>query len=104
MGRTPNASKQTHAVLREMLRTPQEWRHGYGLSQDTELKSGTLYPLLIRLKEQGFLEARWEEAERAGTPPRHVYRLTPSGIAFARSLEPQDIKRKLRPKLSGSFS
>jgi DNA-binding PadR family transcriptional regulator len=38
----------------------------------------------MRLHEQGLLESRWEEAERPGLPPRHVYRLTAAGLALAR--------------------
>jgi DNA-binding PadR family transcriptional regulator len=60
------------------------WRHGYELSQQTGLKSGTLYPLLIRLSDLGWLEARWTEPEREGRPPRHEYRLTEEGEALAR--------------------
>jgi PadR family transcriptional regulator, regulatory protein PadR len=41
----------------------------------------------MRLSEQGLLESRWQEAERHGLPPRHVYRLTASGLAFAREQE-----------------
>jgi DNA-binding PadR family transcriptional regulator len=61
------------------------WRHGYEISQQTGLKSGTLYPLLIRLSDQGYLEARWAEPEREGRPPRHEYRLTVAGAALARA-------------------
>jgi DNA-binding PadR family transcriptional regulator len=56
-----------------------EWRHGYDLSRETELKSGTLYPILIRLEKSGWLEARWEDEPTAGKPRRHLYRLTGSG-------------------------
>src|SRR5688572_12147533 len=84
MPRTPNTSTQTALLLSTLLNTPAEWKHGYGLSQLTGIKSGTLYPLLIRLTEQGFLESKWQETQRPGAPPRHMYRLTPSGRAFAR--------------------
>ena len=47
------------------------WQHGYELSKRTGVKAGTLYPLLIRLCEQGVLEATWGEADQAGRPPRH---------------------------------
>src|ERR1700761_4668072 len=87
MGRTPNSSRQTRLLLTAFLKTPKEWRHGYDLSQETKLRSGTLYPLLIRLSEHGLLEARWEEAEKPGKPPRHGYRLTAKGAAFARERE-----------------
>ena len=60
------------------------WRYGYELLKETGLQSGTLYPLLMRLSDQGLLEAAWREPEKTGKPPRHVYRLTPTGLAFAR--------------------
>jgi len=87
MPRRPNSSRQAHALFATLLERPQTWRHGYDLSKETGLRSGTLYPLLIRLSEQGLLESRWQEAERPGLPPRHVYRLTASGRALAREQE-----------------
>ena len=87
MSRKPNNSRQTRALLAALLDRSQTWRHGYDLAKETGLKSGTLYPLLIRLSEQGLLESRWQEAERPGLPPRHVYRLTASGLALAREQE-----------------
>ena len=63
---------------------PRTWQHGYELSKGTGLKSGTLYPILLRLSDQGLLDSRWKDAERPGRPPRHVYRLTASGLALAR--------------------
>jgi PadR family transcriptional regulator PadR len=87
MPRKPNNSRQARALLAALLEGAQMWRHGYDLAKDTGLKSGTLYPLLIRLSEQGLLESRWQEAERPGLPPRHVYRLTASGLALAREQE-----------------
>jgi PadR family transcriptional regulator, regulatory protein PadR len=87
MPRKPNTSRQTRALLAVLLERAQAWRHGYDLSKETGLRSGTLYPLLMRLSEQGLLDSRWEEAERPGLPPRHVYRLTAAGLALARDQE-----------------
>jgi len=84
MPRIANRSKQTLLVFQSLLGAPMSWTHGYELSQLTGLKSGTLYPLLMRLSEQGLLEDRWEESDVAGRPPRHAYRLSSSGRAFAR--------------------
>ncbi len=42
-----------------------------------ELAEGTLYPILLRLKQDGLLESEWVEAE-AGHP-RKYYRLTAAG-------------------------
>lgn len=87
MPRKPNNSRQTRALLAALLERSREWRHGYDLSKETGLRSGTLYPLLMRLSEQGLLEQRWQEPERPGLPPRHVYRLTAAGRALAREQE-----------------
>ena len=59
------------------------WTHGYELIALTGIKSGTLYPLLIRLESQGLLEAEWQPPLAGGRPPRHAYRLTASGLRLA---------------------
>jgi PadR family transcriptional regulator len=87
MARKPNSSRQTRALLATLAERSQTWRHGYDLSKETGLRSGTLYPLLMRLSEQDLLEHRWQDAERPGLPRRHVYRLTASGLALAREQE-----------------
>src|SRR5215510_10986970 len=78
-------SAQTLAVLADLCATPSRWRHGYGIARDTGLKSGTLYPILIRLADRGLVEARWEDEQPAGRPRRHLYRLTASGVATAQA-------------------
>lgn len=86
MARPPNRSPQTLLVLAALLEEPSAWRHGYDLARQTELKSGTLYPILMRLSEQGLLEEDWEAPQTPGRPPRHIYRLTSAGLAAARTL------------------
>ena len=76
-------SPQTGLVLAELLQTAQDWRYGYDLSRSTGLKSGTLYPILMRLAEHRLLETNWETVE-AGRPPRHLYKLTADGLRYAR--------------------
>jgi PadR family transcriptional regulator len=85
MARRAEFSAQTLSVLAALCAEPQEWRHGYGIARDTGLKSGSLYPILIRLADRGLVEARWEEGRPAGRPPRHLYRLTSAGLASARA-------------------
>jgi len=77
------SSRQTTMVLAEFLRSEKEWRYGYDISRDTGLKSGTLYPILMRLAEHNMLETNWETAEE-GKPPRHMYKLTTDGVRYAR--------------------
>jgi PadR family transcriptional regulator PadR len=76
-------SPQTLQVLDAFLLEPVEWKYGYDISRNTGLKSGTLYPILMRMAERKLLETGWETAE-AGKPPRHLYRLTADGMRFAR--------------------
>src|SRR5579862_824521 len=83
MARSRKSSRQTLALLSVLLEQPRTWQHGYELSKATGLKSGTLYPILIRLSDEGFLDSRWKDAERPGRPPRHVYRLTATGLALS---------------------
>jgi len=90
MGNRSGFSAQTLAVLAELCATPSRWRHGYGIARDTGLKSGTLYPVLIRLADRGLVEACWEDEQPAGRPRRHLYRLTPEGLAAATSALAQE--------------
>lgn len=83
MARRRNVSAQTKALIAALLEAPATWRHGYELSKLTGLKSGTLYPVLMRLSDQGLLESKWEPSPQAGRPARHVYRLTGQGIVLA---------------------
>jgi PadR family transcriptional regulator PadR len=101
MPRTPNSSSQTRVLLAAMLQQPRSWHYGYELSKQTGLKSGTLYPLLIRLSDQRLLESEWREPERPGKPPRHAYRLTASGVTFAREVA-MPAKPARRNKLAGA--
>jgi PadR family transcriptional regulator PadR len=45
---------------------------------------GTLYPLLNRLKNAGFLDYNWKESTSG--PPRKYYKLTENGATFLDSL------------------
>lgn len=83
MTRPPHASVQTRAVLAVFAAQDGVWRHGYDISRETGLKPGTLYPMLKRLDEHGLLESAWRAPLEDGRPPRHVYRLTKAGMAFA---------------------
>lgn len=85
MVRRSNISRQTRAALAALLERPSDWHYGYDLMERTGIASGTLYPMLIRLCDQGALEARWVPSPHEGRPPRHAYRLTASGLTLARN-------------------
>jgi len=84
-GRRP--SKQMLTLLGVLSAQAQQWRHGYDLMKETGLLSGTLYPLLMRMTDQGLVEAEWREPAQPGRPARHAYRLTAQGLALARATE-----------------
>ena len=60
-------------------------RHGYEIGRLIETRSGgqlkfhaaSLYPLLYRLEERGWLQGKW--IEKADQRRRRFYRLTPEG-------------------------
>lgn len=81
---SPRISPETLLVLEMFMQRPADWRYGYELSRETALKSGTLYPILMRLEKYSLLEACWVATEE-GVPPRHTYRLTTNGLELART-------------------
>src|SRR5687768_8459117 len=85
MGRKRALSGHARALLEALLAAGGRWSHGYELSTLTGIRSGTLYPLLIRFETQGYLEAEWQQPAAAGRPPRHAYRLTAAGQRLARA-------------------
>ena len=84
MRRSRRPSKQMIRLLEALAAGSQTWHHGYELMKQTGLKSGTLYPLLMRMTDRGLVVAEWREPPQPGRPPRHVYRLTGAGVAIAR--------------------
>jgi PadR family transcriptional regulator PadR len=82
-------SPQTQAVLDVLAEHPSAWTYGYQLSKLTGLKSGTMYPLLMRLSDRGYLDEKWEASDAPNRPRRHLYRLSQAGMALARQTSEQ---------------
>jgi PadR family transcriptional regulator, regulatory protein PadR len=78
-------SAQTINVLRALAVDPARWRYGYDLATEVHLKSGSLYPMLVRLADRGLLETSWEPGV-GSRPPRHLYRLTGAGREYVAAL------------------
>ncbi|WP_025291016.1 PadR family transcriptional regulator [Sphingomonas sanxanigenens] len=83
MTRSRSPSPATRTLLALLVEAGEGWSHGYDLARLSGVKSGTLYPILIRLEAQGHLEAQWMPPAEPGRPARHAYRLTPAGRRFA---------------------
>jgi len=95
-------------VLLALAADPTAWRHGYDLCQQTGLKAGSMYPILMRLADRGWLETTWETELPAGRPPRHLYRLTEAGLELAGELAATKARAakaqrvRLRPRTEGA--
>lgn len=100
MQRTRRPSRQTLAVLEALSRQPCNWLYGLELSKSTGLKSGSLYPILIRCAERGLAEAQWLTPAEVGRPPRHAYRILPAGLAVLRSSSPTNAVSSLKEHLA----
>ncbi len=78
----------TQMVLAELLDNPGTPLFGGEITRRTALRSGTLYPILQRLENAGWLSSSWEDAAVAadeGRPPRRYYQLTGTGETHARA-------------------
>jgi DNA-binding PadR family transcriptional regulator len=97
-------SVQTQAVLAAFLREPSESRYGLELAREAGLAGGTLYPILARLEEAGWLESFWEEIDpgSAGRRPRRYYRLTGVGEREAPRVLQATIERLSPPHKRGA--
>jgi PadR family transcriptional regulator, regulatory protein PadR len=73
-------------VLAAFLEDPAADRYGLDLMKATDMPSGTLYPILARLREAGWVRAEWEQTDpEVSRPARRYYRLTPEGAVAARA-------------------
>ena len=91
MQRNRPPSAQAVNVLRTLAADPARWRYGYDLATEVHLKSGSLYPILVRLADRDLLETSWEPAQ-GSRPPRHLYRLTLAGREYVAALPAPDAR------------
>ena len=81
MSRKRSLSVPTIKVLGVMLQDTTGEYYGLDLCQRAGLLTGTVYPILQRLEDRGWLESRREDIDprQVGRPPRRLYRLTGLG-------------------------
>lgn len=82
----PKMTIPTQLVLRALLADPGQELYGIEIGLAAGLRSGTVHPILARLEGVGWIESRWESVDPsdAGRPARRYYRLTSSGVEYAR--------------------
>jgi PadR family transcriptional regulator, regulatory protein PadR len=103
MATTRRPSVQTISVLHALASAPAVWRYGYELGLEVGLKTGSLYPILMRLSDRGLLESSWERDPPPGRPPRHLYRLTGTGERLAADVAREPAARQTRPEPRGAW-
>lgn len=76
---------QVRLVLQTLAEDPDQQRYGLEIVESTGLLPGTIYPILARLEQAGWLRSEWEAAAEhtPGRPRRRYYRLTADGMAAA---------------------
>jgi len=100
MVRTRRLSLPALQALAVMLEDPSAQYWGLAIAKRIHVPTGTIYPLLHRLEERGWLESAIEEQDPAEVtrPPRRLYRLTPLGVVHARE-QVAEARRGLTPAL-----
>jgi PadR family transcriptional regulator PadR len=83
----PRITGPTLKVLSTLLASPRDELSGAEIGRAARLPSGTLYPILLRLEDAGWLESRWEaeEPKALGRPRRRFYWVTGLGAQKARA-------------------
>lgn len=82
----PKLTIQVRMILAEFLKDPDGEMYGFELAARTTLRTGTVYPILARLQEAGWLTSEWEserKVSRPSRPSRRYYHLTSEGRAAA---------------------
>jgi DNA-binding PadR family transcriptional regulator len=98
----PRVTMNLLRVLRVLLQDPTASHYGTEIGRAARLSGGSLYPLLLRLKQAGVLESGWEDVDpsEVGRPRRRLYWLTGEGAEYARRTL-QEAQRSITPSRSG---
>lgn len=103
MGRKPSTA--TRLVFQAFLDAPSEETYGFKLTEATGLPSGTIYPILRRLEDEGFIKSHWADVETgAQRRRRRYYELTGEGRRAAQvaTADQRQALRLLAPGWTGA--
>jgi PadR family transcriptional regulator len=71
----------------EVLLRPDDDLYGLKIAKAINRPTGSVFPILARLEEYGWVVSEWEAGDPATRGPRRrFYRLTPDGLVRARDL------------------
>jgi PadR family transcriptional regulator PadR len=94
MGAEPRMTTQTLQVLAVLLDHLRGQHYGLEISRETGLPTGSVYPILARLEQHGWVESAWEDIDPVaeGRRPRRYYRLSADGAERARIAREQHMR------------
>jgi DNA-binding PadR family transcriptional regulator len=78
-------NSSTEAVLTALQDSVPEKAYGWDIMRAAAVGSATIYPILRRIEEAGWVEGAWDDSAALGRPRRRYYRLTPLGEQVIRS-------------------
>jgi PadR family transcriptional regulator, regulatory protein PadR len=78
---------QVLKVLGALMSNTNVEMSGADIARLTELQSGTLYPILMRLEQADWVHSEWEDGDprELGRPRRRLYSITALGSKSART-------------------
>ena len=95
-----------YATLRVLQAIASGYVYGFDIMDVTGLPSGTVYPILSKLEESGFLKSKWEDPRIARSekrPARRSYEMTDDGReALAESVQQYRKLQRLSPRKATS--
>lgn len=97
-------TEQTEQILQALMTDPTAEWSGAEIAPMTGIKSGTLYPALLRMERFGWLTWRWEEIEPSEEkrPRKRLYVLTGKGEEVSREVEREArIRQRERARRKG---
>ncbi|MFF0095295.1 PadR family transcriptional regulator [Streptomyces canus] len=95
-------TKPTIAVLQALLvATSDKPAWGLSICRDADLGPGTVYPILDRLTERGWITSHEESTPHPGRPARRHYELTSTGRQAATEALEARASRRSRLGLAG---
>jgi DNA-binding PadR family transcriptional regulator len=78
----PDSPRLSHTAALMLKAIAEGYSYGFDIMEITGLPSGTVYPALRRMDNDGLIEGAWEneaKALREERPPRRNYKITRAG-------------------------
>lgn len=81
----------------EVLLGPDDELYGFKIAKEIDRPTGSVFPILARLEQAGWVFSKWETSEQNSRGSRRrFYRLSPDGVAQAREMLAEAQTRRSR--------